>query len=83
MSEHTPGERSQEQELVEVLKALIASVPGEGQMQKVCYLLMAVGIAAALSSPQFIQCVSHAIARLQKSKQERAVKSAREQARNN
>ena len=83
MSEHTPGEKSQEQELVEVLEGLIASVPGEGQMQKVCYLLMAVGIAAALSSPQFVQCVSRAIARLQKSKQERAVKSAREQARNN
>ena len=29
-----PEEKSQEQELVEVLKRLIASVPGEGQMAK-------------------------------------------------
>ena len=83
MSEHTPEEKSQEQELVEVLEGLIASVPGEGQMEKVCYLLMAVVLAAALSPPQFVQCVSRAIARIQKSKQERAVKSARAQAKNN
>ena len=79
----TPENKSQEQELVSVLAALIASVPGEGQMEKVCYLLMAVGIAAALAPPQFVQCVSHAMARLQKSKQERAIRSAREQAKNN
>ena len=80
---YTPEKRSQEQELVEVLKALIASVPGEGQMQKVCYLLMAVVLAAALSPPQFVQCVSRAIARIQDAKQERAIKSARAQAKNN
>ena len=80
---YTPEKKSQDRELVEVLEGLIASVPGEGQMEKVCYLVMAVGIAAALSPPQFVQCVSHAIARLQKSKQERAIRSAREQAKNN
>ena len=79
----TPEKRSQEQELVEVLAALIASVPGEGQMEKVCYIVMALVLAAALAPPQFVQCVSHAVARLQKSKQERAVKSARAQAKNN
>ena len=82
MSEHTPEEKSQEQELVEVLKALIASVPGEGQMEKVCYLVMALVLAAALSPPQFVQCVSHALARIQKGKQEQAEKKA-DQSRNN
>ena len=54
-------------------------------MEKVCYILMALGIAAALSPPQFVQCVSRAIGhRLQKMhKQERAIRSAREQAKNN
>ena len=36
-----PEEKSQEQELVSVIGGLIASVPGEGQMEKVCYIVMA------------------------------------------